>query len=218
MTGGTGPVRLPPERHWPDLSDRADRVIAEVAREQRRTRRRTGLLVPALTAAALAVVVALGIGLLTRPPEAPVVGTPPGPATSTVPVPEPSRGDRLRLLAVGETARLRHTDVTVAEFARIGRGVAVRVKTCVVDAPPDRFPNGVEVRISDWIAIRDGHSGVAAVRSGPGGRSPVHPDAARLTEGECVAGWIPPLNPPGEGRLRLVHLGESGEHIWWALE
>jgi hypothetical protein len=222
MTRRSVPDQLPPEREWTDLMGHADRVIAEVGRvAPRRRRRRTGYVVPAIAAAVAAVVAALGVDLLSNPVTPSVTATPsvtvaPS-APVTPPVHVPSRGMTLKPLRVGETAELTHAEITVNEVASTGRGVAVMVQTCVV-APLDQFPTGLPVHIGDWMAVRNDHSGVAVARARESELKPAYPNAVRVSQGACVAGWIPPLNPPGEGEISLIYRGELGGEARWLLE
>ncbi len=222
MTQRSTPDQLPPEREWSDLMGRADRVIAEVGRQRPRRRRRTGYVVPAIAAAAAAVIAALGVDLLGQPVAPSVVATPPVTATpSATPTPPahvPRRGTKITLLRVGETAELRHAEITVDEVAGTARGVAVKVQTCVVDAPPEQFPAGIPVRIGDWLTVRDDHSGVAIAWAESSDREPAYPNVALVAQGECVVGWIPPMNPPGTGDISLIYRGELGDEVRWLLE
>ncbi len=217
MTQRSKPDRLPPEREWSDLMGRADRVIAEVGRKAPRVRRRrTGYVVPAIAAAAAAVVAALGVDLLSHPVAPSVTATPP--VTVTPPAHVPSREPTLKLLRVGETADLEHAKITLSGVAGTGRGVAVKIQTCVVDAPPEQFPAGLPVRIGDWMAVRNDLSGIALASAQESDLKPVYPESARISQGECVIGWIPPMDPPGEGEISLVYYGEPGGEARWLLE
>lgn len=210
MTHRSTPDRLPPEREWSDLMGRADRVIADVARDSPRIRRRAGYLVPAIAAAAAALVAAFGIDLLSQPVAPSVTATAPAntpPPSTTTP----------NLLHVGDTADLRHAKITVGEVADTGRGVAVKVQTCVVNAPPEQFPAGLSMRIDDWMTVRNDHSGVVVAWVQDSDLKPAYPDAARVFQGECVSGWIPPMDPPGKGEISLIYRGELGEEVRWII-
>ncbi|WP_152361694.1 hypothetical protein [Microlunatus speluncae] len=212
---------LPPEREWSDPLGRADQIIAEVGRQRPRAKRRTGYVVPAIAAAAAAVIAALGVDLLGQPAAPSVVATPPvsetPAATPTAPAHVPTRGSTM-VLRVGETAELRHAEITVDEVSGTSRGIAVKVQTCVVDAPTAQFPAGVPVRIGDWLAVRDDHSGVAVAWAQDPDREPAYPNLALVSQGECVAGWMPPMNPPGQGDISLIYHGELGDEARWLLE
>jgi hypothetical protein len=119
---------------------------------------------------------------------------------------------------VGETADLKHAKITVSEVVGTDRGVAVLVRSCVVDAPPEQFPTGLQVRIGDWMAVRNDFSGIAVASAQESDLKPAYPDAVRVTQGDCVVGWIPPMNPPGEGEISLIFDGDLGGEARWLLE
>lgn len=204
--------RLPPERELSDLIGRADRVIAEVGRETPPGRRGTGRVLTAVAAVAALVVSVLGIGVLHRAAEPSVTATPP--AASPIPTPaDPVHGS----LRVGETVELMRGRITVSEVDRTKRGLAVKVETCVTDAPASQFPRGMSVGTSDWLMVRTGHSGVVVVWTQDPDRMPAYPNSFDLVEGECVAGWIPEMNPPGQGDISLIYRGDLGDSARWTI-
>ncbi len=205
MTGSPGPDRLPPDRELSDLMGRADRVIAEVGRDAA-SGRRTGRVLTAVAAVAALVVSMLGVGVLHRAAEPNVTATPPPIPTPT----DPLDGS----LRVGDTVELMRGRITVNEVDRTKRGLAVKVETCVTNAPAAQVPRGMSVGVSDWLMARSGSSGVVTVWTKDPDRMPAYPNSFDIVEGECVAGWIPEMNPPGEGDISLLYRGDLGEARW----